>query len=117
MIDPAAIMAEIRSRIQQRRPELGYEPQRFATFGGAQFPGRPDDLPYDPDFYDHLEMANELYLQVETEPNLQSHRRRRTPGLGKVWAACARRRTSLRCIMSTATSATRPVLIARLSAC
>ena len=84
-IDPAAIMAEIRARIQQRRLELGYEPQRFATFGGAQFPGRPDDLPYDPDFYDHLELANELYLQVETEPNLQPSPATRTPGLGKLW--------------------------------
>lgn len=85
-IDSAAIMAEVRSRIQQRRAELGYEPQQFASFGGAQFPGRPDDLPYDPDYYDHLEMANELYLQVETEPNLQVSPATRTPGVGKVWA-------------------------------
>lgn len=85
-IDSAAIMAEVRARIQQRRAELGYEPQRFSSFGGAQFPGRPDDLPYDPDYYDHLEMANELYWQVETDANLQVSPATRAPVVGKLWA-------------------------------
>ena len=86
-IDPAEIMAQIRERIQQRRVELGYEPQRFMSFGGAQYPGRPDDVPYDPDFYDHLEMANELYLQVDTEIDLQSSPATRVPILGRLWGS------------------------------
>ena len=84
-IDPDQIMAEIRRRIQKRRQELGYEPQRFITYGGAQFPGRPDDLPYDPDLYNHLEMANKLYLEVETEVNLQPSASTRMPILGRLW--------------------------------
>ena len=86
-IDPAEIMAKIRERIQLRRAELGYETQRFISFGGAQFPGRPDDVPYDPDFYDHLEMANELYLQVDTEIDLQSSPATRVPILGHLWGS------------------------------
>ncbi len=86
-IDAAAIMATVRDRIQQRRKELGYEPRKFPTFGGAQFPGRPEDLPYDPDYYDHLELANELYLQVETEADLQVSSATRTPGLGRIWSS------------------------------
>lgn len=86
-IDPAEIMAQIRERIQQRRVELGYESQRFISFGGAQYPGRPDDVPYDPDFYDHLEMANELYLQVDTEIDLQSSPATRVPILGHLWGS------------------------------
>jgi hypothetical protein len=84
-IDPDQIMAEIRRRIQKRRQELGYEPQRFISYGGAQFPERPDDLPYDPDFYNHLERANKLYLDVETEIDLQPSAATRVPILGQLW--------------------------------
>ncbi len=84
-IDPAQIMADIRERIQRRRAELGYESQQFISFGGALFPGRPDDIPYDPDFYEHLEMANELYAKVETEINLQPSPATRVPVLGNLW--------------------------------
>lgn len=84
-IDPAQIMADIRERIQRRRAELGYESQQFISFGGALFPGRPDDIPYDPDFYEHLEMANELYAKVETEINLQPSPATRVPILGNLW--------------------------------
>ncbi len=84
-IDPDQIMAEIRRHIQKRRQELGYEPQRFISYGGAQFPGRPEDLPYDPDFYNHLEMANKLYLEVETEIDLQPSAATRVPILGRLW--------------------------------
>ena len=86
-IDPAQIMAEIRERIQLRRAELGYESQQFISFGGARFPGRPDDIPYDPDFYEHLEMANEQYAKVETESNLQPSPATRVPILGNIWKA------------------------------
>lgn len=84
-IDPAQIMAEIRERIQRRRAELGYYSQRFISFAGAQFPDRPDDVPYDPDFYDHLEMANELYAKVETKVDLQPSPATRVPILGNLW--------------------------------
>lgn len=85
-IDPEEIMEEIRARIQERRQELGYVTKQFSTFGGAQFPGRPDDMPYDPDFYDHLELANELYIQVPTEADLQPSPALRIPLLGPLWA-------------------------------
>ena len=85
-IDPEAIMAEIRERIQERRQELGYVTKQFSTYGGAHFPGRPDDVPYDPEFYDHLESANELYLQVPTEVDLQASPATRVPMLGPLWA-------------------------------
>lgn len=85
-IDPAEIMAEIRERIQKRREELGYVTQRFSSFGETQFPGRPEDVAYDPDLYDHLELANELYLQVETKADLQSSAALRVPILGSLWS-------------------------------
>jgi hypothetical protein len=85
-IDPQAIMAEIRDRIQKRREELGYVPQQFSTFGGTKFPGRPDDVPYNPDYYDHLEMANELYREIDTEVDLQPSPALRVPVLGTLWA-------------------------------
>jgi hypothetical protein len=85
-IDQEAIMAEIRRRIQERRHELGYLQPQFSTFGGAPLPGRPDDIPYDPDYFDHLELANELYLQVPTEVDLQASPATRVPVLGSMWA-------------------------------
>jgi hypothetical protein len=85
-IDPAAIMIEIRERIQKRRQELGFVAQHFSVFGGARFAGRPDDIPYDPDFYDHLEMVNQLYPEVETGIDLQPSPALRVPILGSLWA-------------------------------
>lgn len=85
-IDPSEIMREIRARIQKRREELGYVPQQFSTYGGTRFPGRPEDVPYDPDFYDHLEMANQLYLDVETDVDLQPSPALRVPILGSLWS-------------------------------
>ncbi len=85
-IDQEAIMAEIRRRIQERRQELGYETKQFAAYGGSHFPGRPDDVPYDPEFYDHLELANNLYLQAPTEVDLQSSPATRIPILGSMWS-------------------------------
>lgn len=84
-IDDQQIMAEIRARMERRRAELGYEPQNFISFGGARYPGKPDDIPYDADFYHHLELANELYQQVETESNLQPSPATRVPLLGRLW--------------------------------
>ena len=85
-IDPALLIAEIRSRIQKRRAELGYIPQQFVTFGGTRFPGRPDDVPYDPDYYDHLEMANEFYPDVETDVDLRPSPATRIPIIGRFWS-------------------------------
>lgn len=85
-IDPQAIMAEIRARIQKRRQELGYVSPQFSTFGGSQVPDRPEDIPYDPDFFDHLDRANELYLQVPTEVDLQASPATRMPLLGSMWS-------------------------------
>jgi hypothetical protein len=85
-IDQEAIMAEIRRRIQERRQELGYETKQFGTYGGSHFPGRPDDVPYDPDFYDHLELANSLYLQAPTEVDLQPSPATHVPVLGSLWS-------------------------------
>jgi len=85
-IDPQEIMAEIRERIQKRREELGYIPQQFSTFGGTKFPGRPDDVPYNPDYYDHLEMVNAVYKEVDTGVDLQPSPALRVPVLGTLWS-------------------------------
>ena len=84
-IDPEQIMSRIRERIHQRRSELGYEPGQFPSFGGIVFPGKPDDIPYDPNLYYHLETANKIYLEVDTEPLLTSSPATRIPVLGRFW--------------------------------
>ena len=85
-IDPEAIMAEIRARILERRQELGYERPRFSTFGGSHLPERPDDIAYDPDLFDHLELANEHYTMVPSNADLQPSPATRVPILGPLWA-------------------------------
>ena len=85
-IDPEAIMAQIRTRIQERRQELGYIRPQFSNFGGTQLPDRPADIPYDPDLFDHLELANEQYTMVPSEANLQPSPATRVPILGPLWA-------------------------------
>jgi hypothetical protein len=85
-IDPEAIMATIRSRIQERRQEGGYIRLQFSTFGGSMLPDRPDDISYDPELFDHLELVNEQYTMVPTEPDLQPSPAKRVPILGPIWA-------------------------------
>ena len=85
-IDSQAIMTEIRSRIQERRQEPGYHTPRFSTFGGTLLPDRPDDLPYDPALFDHLELVNEQYTAVPSDSDLQPSPATRVPILGPLWA-------------------------------
>ena len=89
-IDPRQIMADIRDRIQQRRAEIGYGTTRFPTFSGATFPGRPTDIPYDPDLYHHLERVNKIYFEFETEPELLASPATRIPILGNLWGLIRR---------------------------
>ncbi|MFN2116989.1 MAG: hypothetical protein ACK2U0_04615 [Candidatus Promineifilaceae bacterium] len=84
-IDPEAIMAEIRARIQERRQELGYVKPQFSSYGGTLLPDRPDDIPYDPELFDHLELVNEKYTMVPSESDLQPSPATRVPILGPLW--------------------------------
>lgn len=84
-IDTIAIMAEIRTRVEKRRQELGYDKRRFPTFGTAEYPGEPEDLPYDDLLYHHLRLANRSYADVETRPFLASSPTTRIPLLGRLW--------------------------------
>ncbi|MCL4868355.1 MAG: hypothetical protein KJ063_05255 [Anaerolineae bacterium] len=84
-IDPTAIMAEIRVRVEQRRRELGYDNRRFPTFGTADYPGEPEDIPFDDLLYHHLRLANRHYAEVETRPVLVSSPATRLPLLGRLW--------------------------------
>jgi hypothetical protein len=84
-IDPTAIMAEIRVRVEQRRRELGYDKRRFPTFGTADFPGEPEDMAYDDLLYHHLRLANRHYATVETQPMLVGSPATRVPVLGRLW--------------------------------
>jgi hypothetical protein len=85
-IDPEAIMAKIRARIQERRTQLGYVRPQFSTFGGSVLPDRPNDIAYDPELFDHLELVNEQYTKVPSESNLQPSPATRVPLLGSLWA-------------------------------
>lgn len=84
-IDADPIMHNIQQRIEKRRHEMGYEPQNFISFGGAGYPGKPDDIPYDPDLYHYLDQVNQTFIQVNTEIDLQPSPATRVPVLGKLW--------------------------------
>lgn len=86
-IDPAGIMQTIRSRIQQRRAEMGYARHSFPTFGSASsaYPGEPEDLEYDPNLYHHLRAANAMFAQAETKSILADSPATRIPVLGGIW--------------------------------
>jgi hypothetical protein len=84
-INVAAIMDQIRERIRRRRKELGYEKRVFPSFGGTAYPGEPEDLPYDPNLYHHLRLANETFANVETDAQLPATRATRLPILGSLW--------------------------------
>ena len=95
-VDPQALMAEIRLRIQSRRAELGYEERTFPSFGDAvPCPDPPNDLPYSADLYHHLRQANILYEEVETEPILAHSAALRVPVLGGLWKLIRRQAHSL----------------------
>ena len=84
-IDAQEIVAEIRDKIDRRRKELGYEHMIFPSFGAVVYPGRPGDIPYDPDLYHHLKLVNKLYTEVETQPALEASPALRIPVVGQLW--------------------------------
>lgn len=85
-IDAGAIMAEIRSRIRERRREAGYEERSFPTFGAATaYPGVPDDDSPEASLYYHLWLANQTYNQAETAPLLAASAATQLPLLGSLW--------------------------------
>lgn len=84
-LDTIAIMAEIRTRVEKRRQELGYDKRRFPTFGTAEYPGEPEDMAYDDLLYHHLRLANRSYADIETRPLLASSPATRVPVLGRLW--------------------------------
>jgi hypothetical protein len=83
-IDAAAIMAEIRSRIEERR--AGYEDRSFPTFGAATaYPGAPAEASAETALYYHLWLANQSYNQAETAPFLAASPATQLPVLGRLW--------------------------------
>jgi hypothetical protein len=85
-IDLEAITAEIQMRLQQRRQDVDTIRPQFSTFGGSLLPDRPDDIAYDADLFDHLEMVNEQYTAVPYDSDLQPSPATRVPILGPLWA-------------------------------
>ena len=85
-IDPQALMADIRRRIQARRLEAGYDKRKFPAFGSAMVcPEPPEGQPYSPDLYHHLRQVNSLYSEVETDSILAPSPATRVPVLGRFW--------------------------------
>ena len=84
-IDPAEIVARIRTRIKERRDELGYENRTFPAFDLAVYPGEPDDIPYDQNLYHYLRLANASYNQIETDRLLFESPATRLPIIGPIW--------------------------------
>ena len=84
-IDPEAIMATIRQRIQQRRAELGDDDPVFPIFGGAPYPPLPQGATYDADLRHYLRLANDSFVDIETEPVLAPSPATAIPLLGRLW--------------------------------
>jgi hypothetical protein len=89
-IDLDQILERIRERIRQRREELGYPEQKFPVFGGAAYPGEPEEGDFDADLYYHLRRANEVYHQASVDISLAPSPIARLPVLGHLWALVRR---------------------------
>jgi hypothetical protein len=84
-IDPTQIVSQIRTRIIQRRAELGYEDRSFPAFDLASYPGEPNDIPFDQNLYHYLRLANTSYNQIEVDPLLAASPATRLPVIGPLW--------------------------------
>lgn len=85
-LDTAALMAEIETRIAQRRAEKGLPVSRFPTFGPVPCPDRPVDIVYDPNLYHYLRQVNRLYHLFETDPHIVAAPTMRIPVISRLWA-------------------------------
>jgi hypothetical protein len=84
-IDAAALMAQIRERMRQRRIALGLDDRSFPSYDVTSCPPEPQDLAFDANLYHHLRLANELYAQGDTEPALPPSPLSRLPVFGRLW--------------------------------
>ncbi len=84
-IDAAALMAQIRERMRQRRAELGINDRASSSFDVTSCPPEPEDMPHDANLYHHLRLANELYAEADTEPALPPSPLTRVPVVGRLW--------------------------------
>lgn len=84
-IDTAALMAQIRERIQKRRAQLGVDNRLFESFDVTPCPEPPEQGAYDPHLYHHLRRANESYAFFDTEPALAPSNLARLPVIGGLW--------------------------------
>jgi hypothetical protein len=85
-IDAAAIMAEIRSRIEERRAGADFEEESFPTFGAATpYPAGPAEAAAESGLYYHLWLANQTYNQAETAPFVAASPATQLPVLGRLW--------------------------------
>lgn len=83
-IDAAALMAQIRDRIQKRRETLGVDNRIFESFDVTPCPEPPEGA-HDVHLYHHLRRANEVYAYFETEPVLSPSALARLPIVGAWW--------------------------------
>ena len=84
-VDPAALMAQIRERIQRRREMMGGDQHVYSLFDATACPDEPEDVPSDPQLYHHLRRANELYPLFDAELVLAPSPLTRVPLLGVLW--------------------------------
>ncbi len=83
--DQQQLMESVVDRVAQRRAETGMNPVRFPSYKGVAYPGVPENSRYDPDLYHHLRLANTSYLDVMTEPELETSPATRIPVVGQIW--------------------------------
>lgn len=84
-IDQQEVMTRVADRVTERRSDIGFSQVRFPSYAGVPYPGTPDQVNYDPDLYHHLRLANKNYLEVETDPVLETSPATRIPVIGYLW--------------------------------
>jgi len=86
-IDPERIMIEIREQISGIRKDLSFDDRSFPSFGAATYPDKPDDITYDLELYQHLNLVNQEWSQTGTTFDLKESAFSRLPILGDLWRA------------------------------
>jgi hypothetical protein len=90
-VSPAALIAEIRQRLEQRYPDGDTGEVSFPAYELADAPPEfPADIAYSFSLYYHLQRAHELYSNADTAPILAPSPATRLPILGRIWAQARR---------------------------
>jgi hypothetical protein len=83
--DQQQLMERVADRVEQRRDDAGTSTVRFPSYKGVPYPGTPEYSRYDPDLYHNLRLANSIYPDVMTEPELEPSPATRIPIVGDLW--------------------------------